>query len=151
MKLNLGCGKNKLDGYINIDKSAEVEPDLCHDITVGLPFETSEIDEVRAFDILEHIPPGKVIHVINEIWRVLKPGGLFEHFTPSTDGRGAWQDPTHVSFWNYNSWFYYTNKNFLQYGIKALFKTDELHDVITDTIFNVIHTHGRMRAVKERA
>ena len=27
---------------------------------------------------------------------------------PSTDGRGAFQDPTHVSFWNSNSFWYYT-------------------------------------------
>ena len=30
---------------------------------------------------------------------------------PPTDGRGAWQDPTHVSFWNEHSFWYYTNKN----------------------------------------
>ena len=29
---------------------------------------------------------------------------------PSTDGRGAFQDPTHVSYWNENSFLYYTDK-----------------------------------------
>ena len=151
MKLNLGCGEKKIDGYENIDKDLNVEPDFCFDIEDGLPYDDNSIDEIRAYDFLEHVHPGKVVFVMNEIWRVLKPGGRFEHFTPSTDGRGAWQDPTHVSFWNYNSWFYYTNKDFRKYGIKALFKTISLQDVITDSIFNVIHTRGIMEAIKERA
>ena len=34
--------------------------------------------------------------------------GLAAVATPSTDGRGAFQDPTHVSFWNSNSFWYYS-------------------------------------------
>ena len=34
---------------------------------------------------------------------------------PSTDGRGAWQDPTHVSFWNEHSFWYYTDRNKAQF------------------------------------
>ena len=36
------------------------------------------------------------------------PSGWFLALTPSADGRGAFQDPTHVSFWNSNSFWYYT-------------------------------------------
>jgi hypothetical protein len=46
--------------------------------------------------------------MMNEIWRVLAPNGWFTSSTPSSDGRGAFQDPSHVSYWNPNSFWYYT-------------------------------------------
>ena len=149
MKLNLGSGLRKIDGYINIDNRAEVKPDVICDVPEGLPYPDNSIDEVRAFDFLEHIPLGKTILVIEEIYRVLKPDGFFEHFTPSTDGRGAFQDPTHISFWNYNSWLYYTDDSHRElYGIQAKFNIVQLRDVISNNALRVIHTHGIMEAVK---
>jgi SAM-dependent methyltransferase len=52
---------------------------------------------------------------MKEIHRVLAPGGILLSHTPSTDGRGAWQDPTHVSFWNENSFWYWTRPQQMQY------------------------------------
>jgi len=147
MKLNLGSGFRPIDGYVNIDNRPELHPDLVLDVTEGFPYEDNSVDEVRAHDFLEHIPIGKTIGVINEIWRVLKPGGVFEHLTPSSDGRGAFQDPTHVSWWNINSWFYYTDDEYRNlYGIKAKFNIGELRDINSGS--RIIHTFGRMYAVK---
>lgn len=147
MKLNLGCGKRKLEGYLNIDIQESVDPDLCHDILNGLPLEDNSVEEVRAFDFLEHMPLGRQVDVINDIWRVLKNDGLFEHLTPSTDGRGAFCDPTHLSFWNILSWRYYTDDAHRElYNIKAKFIIEVLGDTITED--SIIHTYGKMRAVK---
>jgi hypothetical protein len=44
---------------------------------------------------------------MSEAFRVLKPGGTFDIDVPSTNGMGAFQDPTHKSFWNVNSFLYY--------------------------------------------
>lgn len=153
LKLNLGCGEKHLQGYINIDNDPAVSPDKVIDIaTVGLSrFGDSTAEEVKATDFLEHIPIDKTIFVIDEIWRVLRPGGQFKHMTPSTDGRGAFQDPTHRSFWNRNSWMYYCpdmvgGRRF--YGIKAHFRILRLEDVWTDPENRVLHTVGIMVAVK---
>ncbi|MBW2596848.1 MAG: methyltransferase domain-containing protein [Deltaproteobacteria bacterium] len=144
IRINLGCGKRKVKGYINIDIDPAHEPDLILDLSkCALPYGDNSVDEVRAFDFLEHIPLGKTIFVIDEIWRVLKPGGKFEHFTPSTDGRGAFQDPTHLSFWNINSWLYFTDGIWANmYGIKSKFKVEQLRDIITSDALRIIHTHG---------
>ena len=148
MKLNLGCGFRKKAGHVNVDIQARVEPDLICDVAQGLPFADSTIDEVRAFDFLEHIPLGKTMGVIEEIWRVLKPDGLLEHFTPSTDGRGAFQDPTHLSFWNINSWLYFANDGYRNlYGARANFKVMLLKDVKTGE--GIIHTWGKLNAIKQ--
>ncbi|WP_438315713.1 hypothetical protein ACSHWO_26925 [Streptomyces sp. HUAS TT3] len=56
---------------------------------------------VRAVDFLEHVP--QKIPLINELYRLLAPGGMLLSLTPSSDGRGAYQDPTHVAYSNERS------------------------------------------------
>lgn len=147
--LNLGCGFRRLEGYVNIDNRAEVKPDLVCDVIQGLPYEDNSVDEVRAYDFLEHIPIGKTIGVVTEIWRVLKPGGKFESLTPSTDGRGAFMDPTHSSWWNRHSWLYYSDPQYRNlYGIKANFQIDTLKDFEVVPGMGIIHTLVIARATK---
>ena len=150
IKLNLGCGNDHKFGYMNIDCREECKPDRVFNIEAGgLGFlEDNSVDEIRAFDFLEHITLGRTVFVIEEIYRVLKPDGYFEHFTPSTDGRGAFQDPTHKSFWNINSWLYYTSRQWNLYGIKALFGIIKLEDRMTSEALKIIHTYGLMYAKK---
>jgi len=123
MKLNLGSCDRHFDGFLNVDICAPA--DVIADLTQKWPWEDSSVHEIRAYDIIEHLPDK--IHTMNEAWRVLVPGGIFDIFIPTTEGRGAWQDPTHVSFWNRNSFFYFVDgiaerERFgKHYGIKARF------------------------------
>jgi predicted SAM-dependent methyltransferase len=78
MKLNLGCGTNKLDGFINIDGHADSKPDVVLDISQDvLPYIAGTVDEVVLFHCIEHIPEKCHDWVLGEIHRVLKPGGKF--------------------------------------------------------------------------
>ncbi len=121
-KLNLGSGLNYLNGYVNIDIQERVSPDLIHDVSAGLPFKTSTIEEVRAHHFLEHLHRDCVIFVMTEIWRVLVPNGLLDVVVPSTEGLGAFQDPTHQSFWNRNTFLYFMNDDYRRlYDIQAKF------------------------------
>lgn len=74
VKLNLGCGFDTKEGYINVDKynpKAEVQADL-----LALPFEDDSADEVAAFHVIEHISWRRQMDLYEEFHRVLKPGGL---------------------------------------------------------------------------
>jgi len=51
------------------------------------------------------------LQVMKEVSRVLSPGGWLLCQVPSTDGRGAFQDPRHISYWNENSFAYYTQRD----------------------------------------
>lgn len=153
MKLNLGCSDNLHPDYLSVDiwappsaKPARMKGDIevvdgkptifegesewagrfmKADLRKAWPFETSSVDDILANDIFEHLP--SKVKTMNEAHRVLKPGGLLELFVPTTDGRGAWQDPTHVSYWTPNDLFYFTEhfaewKRFHEaYGITARF------------------------------
>jgi len=149
LHLNLGSGLKPIDGYVNIDNRKEVNPDLACDVIDGLPYADNSVDSVRAYDFLEHIPIGKTIDVIDEIWRVLKPGGIFASLTPDAEfGQGAFQDPTHQSFWVENSWLYFSEPNSRAlYGTKAHFKINTIERL--DTGNRIYHLHVIAEAIKE--
>lgn len=75
MKLHLGCGTNKLTGWVNIDSVAAVNPDLVHDISEPLPYPDLSVDEILAEDLLEHFDKYARYLVFGEWVRVLKVGG----------------------------------------------------------------------------
>jgi hypothetical protein len=91
---------------------------------------------------------------MGEIHRVLAHGGWAFIEVPSTDGRGAFQDPTHVSYWNENSFLYYTdaylanfidNKSirFQEYRRETYFPNDWMKNL------NVCVTSAWLIAVKD--
>lgn len=107
MKLHLGCGTIYLKGYVNVDAApefmAEDAPDLVEEnsttmdnyykddfcknsgLTVAdsmavlptLPFDDESAEEAVMIHVLEHFPKYEAKKVLNEIWRVLIPGGKF--------------------------------------------------------------------------
>jgi glycosyltransferase involved in cell wall biosynthesis len=95
---------------------------LGHDLDKVWPALDGSVGVIRAFDAIEHLRDP--IHTMNEAWRVLAPGGVMLVSVPSTEGRGAWCDPTHVSFWNDLSFRYYSDDQFRCYvpAIKARFQ-----------------------------
>ena len=121
---------------------------MC-DCNGPIPLPDNCADEVNASDFLEHLQNDKRINIMTEIWRLLKPGGIFTSFTPSTDGRGAFQDPTHYAFWCENSFWYYSMDNCRAlYGIKPKFDIVSLSTTPMDASF-VCHVNAVLRCVKE--
>jgi O-antigen biosynthesis protein len=110
LKLNLGGRFNRQPGFVNIDLRGA---DLCCDLRYRWPFADNSVGVILADDFLEHLP--NKMHAIKEAYRVLAPGGYFLSRTPSTDGRGAFQDPSHVAFYNENSFLYYCDRRWAQY------------------------------------
>src|ERR1051325_6090551 len=104
--IDLCGGINKVDGYESVDL---YNADIITDLDCRWPFEDNSVGLIRARDAIEHLK--NPIHTMNEAWRVLAHGGFFLITVPSTDGVGAWCDPTHVSFWNARSFRYYTEKD----------------------------------------
>ncbi len=73
IRINLGCGRRKLDGWINVDiKDADVN---C-DISGALPFPDNYADEVMAIHLIEHFYPWEAENILTEWRRILKPGGV---------------------------------------------------------------------------
>jgi len=75
MKLNLGCGGKKLEGYINIDIGPQFNPDIVGDLCDLSQFEDNSADEIRLDAAYEHIYFQKRADALREWHRVLGPGG----------------------------------------------------------------------------
>jgi SAM-dependent methyltransferase len=106
LKVDIGGGLNPYPGYITVDTRETA--DHVYDLNDGIPLPDNSVGVLNASHILEHLHDKTKI--MGEIHRVLAHGGWAFIEIPSTDGRGAFQDPTHVSYWNENSFLYYTDK-----------------------------------------
>jgi SAM-dependent methyltransferase len=141
--VDLGCGFRK-GGTIGIDATANnTTADLiCLLGFDQLPFDDDSVDEVVCRDLLEHLPKAvflesrrklhyPVMHLIDEIWRVLKPNAVFRSWTPVYPHPELFQDPTHLSEWTMKSMDYFCGvyegaKRI--YGIKACFEKVEVRE-----------------------
>jgi glycosyltransferase involved in cell wall biosynthesis len=112
LALDLGGAHNPTPGYKTVDL---YEPaDYVGDIFDVLgSMEDNSVGVIRAVDFLEHI--SDKIRLWNEMYRVLAHSGMIFSLTPSTDGRGAYQDPTHVAYYNSNSFWYFVDENYKKF------------------------------------
>jgi len=109
-RIDLCGGHNPAPGYETVDLA---NASITADLNGPWPFASGSIGVFRANDALEHLRDP--LHTMQEIYRCLAPNGWLLSETPSTDGRGAFQDPTHVSFWNENSFWYYTRRGMARF------------------------------------
>lgn len=86
-------------------------------ISPRLPFADGSLGVVHAVEVLQHVADRAAL--FNECYRALAHGGIVFTETPSTDGRGAFQDPSHVAWWNENSFWYLTQAT-LGHALPAL-------------------------------
>ena len=124
MKLDIGCGPNKLEGYVGVDIipfdgkvdwvgdmredlwvfNSKVKPELeginhwVNESTEGnfrFSLEDDCVDEVHSSHFLEHLTGAERIFFFNELFRVMKPGAQARFITPSWSHERAYGDPTH--------------------------------------------------------
>lgn len=139
--LDLGCGfspKNmfEAEALYGVDRYEDKERNIF-EVNLGfekLPFDDSSFHYVTAYDVLEHIPKfaessesrgAPFIYLMNEVFRVLRPGGRFFTLTPIFPYLGAFQDPTHNNIITADTFELYFSKDKLDiakhYGITAEF------------------------------
>ena len=100
IKLDLGCGSNQQEGFINLDCRQLPGVDIVHDVeTLPWPVPSECVSLVLARHIVEHINPAKggFIKFMDECWRVLKYDGQLLISTPYGGSLDYWADPTHIN------------------------------------------------------
>jgi glycosyltransferase involved in cell wall biosynthesis len=109
-KIDIGGGLYPRPGYESVDIK---NGDIIADLNERWPFEDNSVGVINASHVLEHLHDKH--HSMSEMHRVLADKAWAFVEVPSTDGRGAFQDPTHVSYWNQNVFWYYTQKYYADY------------------------------------
>ncbi len=107
---DLGGAFSCPDGWRSVDLR---DADICCDLNKSWPFEDNSVLAFRAFDIFEHLKDTQ--HVMREASRCLVNGGYLHVQVPHALGNGAHMDPTHVSYWVEQSFWYYTRAEQAQY------------------------------------
>ncbi|HNV01502.1 MAG TPA: methyltransferase domain-containing protein [archaeon] len=101
MKLHVGCGFDKLEGYINCDFSKEVKPDKNFDITKKWPFKNNQVTEIIMNHTLEHTQ--KPIDVMKEMYRICKNEAIIKIRVPYFSSESAFSMMDHYSFYSYTT------------------------------------------------
>jgi len=124
--IDLCGGVNPVLGYLSVDLA---NADITADLNERWPFADSSLGLIRAHDAVEHLRDP--VRTMNEAYRSLAHGGVLDILVPSTDGQGAFCDPTHVSFWNYRSFRYYTDLAYRKFlaAAKCRFQVLRVADV----------------------
>ncbi|HIH32432.1 TPA: methyltransferase domain-containing protein [Candidatus Woesearchaeota archaeon] len=109
-KLNIGCGHQKLKGWVNLDINAEEGIDAVHDLDkYPYPFNDESFEEIRAYSIIEHLKDP--VKTVEELHRILKPGGTLDIIVPHYTSAIAWGNPTHLRPYSYDTFFFFVKNS----------------------------------------
>jgi Methyltransferase domain len=98
--LNLGSGRRKMAGAVNLDISNQVGADVVHDLTVmPWPLASDAFREVHAQDVVEHL--NDTVRVMEEIHRICRNGARVHITVPHFSSGNAYTDPTHRCLFSY--------------------------------------------------
>jgi len=151
--LDLGCGPVPRNPYqqdelfgVDIaptENSSQITIRQANLTLQPIPFPDHYFDSLSAFDFLEHVPrvlptPDGLstrfpfIELMNEIHRVLRPGGILYALTPCYPAYEAFQDPTHVNIMTEKTHLYFTGANPLgrMYGFSGQFEAHKVEWVV---------------------
>ena len=103
MKLNLGCGRDYREGWLNVDVNREVKADVYLDMAEGLPFRDNSAAYAVLDNVLEHVPRDRYFHFVEELHRVCVAGAHIEVYVPHYSGMHALKHPAHHMFFGIGS------------------------------------------------
>jgi SAM-dependent methyltransferase len=138
-KLHLGCGRTILEGWINLDlvplPGVDVVADLETCDTQPLPFDDNSVDSIYASHLLEHI--GRPLPLMQELYRIAKPGATATFRLPYGSSDDAYEDPTHARQYFLQSFGYFSQPYYWRadYGYRGDWLTEKITLVVENTLY----------------
>ncbi|HZO80789.1 MAG TPA: methyltransferase domain-containing protein [Candidatus Binataceae bacterium] len=133
--LNLGCGRKRREGALNLDRVPELNPDVTHDLDkIPWPLADNQFGEVYAEDVLAHCTD--VIATMEEIHRVCQDHAIVRITTPHFSSANSFVDPTHLQHFSYFSFDYFTDNHEFGFYSKKRFRRHRAQIVFLPTLAN---------------
>lgn len=141
IKLHLGCGDVRLNGWENIDLNSPLA-DFRLDLRNGLPHENSSVSYVYSEHFIEHMTRAEAKYLLEECCRVLKPEGTIRLSTPDlkflaatylSGKTDAWGD-----LWRPANSCHLMNEGMRFWGHQFLYDAEELKSLLADTGFTYV-------------
>lgn len=129
LKINLGGGTEKIEGFTNIDILPLPEVDIVADLNKGIPLPDNSVEEIWSSHCLEHL--SSTVKIMEEIYRVCRNNALVKIKVPYFKSIGAFKDPTHRQFFTEHSFDYFSQEKIKSQGlpdyqIKTNFKIEKI-------------------------
>lgn len=85
LKINLGSGHWKLEGWVNVDIDPDSEPDVLADLSGPLPFDDGVAGYMHTEDFIDQLDLPGARRFLLECHRILAPGGVIRILTPDVE------------------------------------------------------------------
>jgi len=133
-RLNVGCGRNIEEGWVNLDSAALSGVDLVCDLEnlrekpIDLPDET--VEHFLLSHLIEHIQDS--LGVMQELWRLAMPDAIAVIRVPHGGSDDAWEDPTHVRPYFHGSFGYFSQPYYWRadYGYRGDWQPERIQLVV---------------------
>jgi ubiquinone/menaquinone biosynthesis C-methylase UbiE len=127
LRLNLGCGRNALPGWTNLDRVALRGVDVVADLEAPLPFAADSVETLLMCHVLEHIKDA--LGLMQELHRIAQPGAQLQVHVPFGASDDAWEDPTHVRPYFLRSFSYFAQPFYSRadYGYRGDWQPERIH------------------------
>lgn len=110
LRLNVGCARNQLPGFLNIDIDPRCHPDMLVEPGKPWPFPSGQFNFVLMSHILEHVRDP--FPLLDDVWRVLRPGGHVLIVVPHGMSEQQMGTPAHVVAYNAMSFTAFTTQRY---------------------------------------
>lgn len=160
LKLHLGCGRNVLPEWTNVDSAPLPGVDVVFDLDAcrerPLPFPDDSVDEFLASHVIEHL--SHPLPFMQELHRVARPGAKAVFRVPYGSSDDAFEDPTHVRQYFINSFGYFSQPYYWRadYGYRGDWTTEVVTLVVDarkyagkDAAHVMSEVHSLRNVVKE--
>lgn len=112
MKVHIGCGLRRIEGWVNVDYHPTEATDMVFDLQEEWPIKPNQVEAIYGCHVLEHL--SRPLDFFRAAWTALRPNGTMDLHFPYGGHRSAWWDHTHVRPW------FSENFGFLQPGYDAV-------------------------------
>ena len=139
IKLNVGCGRNILPEWTNLDVAASPGVDIVYDLEraaeIRLPLEENTVDEFLLSHVLEHV--SNALPMMQELYRVARPDAKAIIRLPHGASDDAWEDPTHVRSYFPQSFSYFAQTNYWRadYGYRGDWQPERVLLLVSKQIY----------------
>ncbi len=133
-RLNVGCGRNVREGWINLDYTALPGVDIVCDLDRvrenPIPLPDGSIAEFLLSHVIEHLRDPMA--VMQELWRLAQPGAVATLRVPHGASDDAWEDPTHVRAYFPGSLMYFAQPAYWRadYGYRGDWQAERIQLVV---------------------
>ena len=153
LRLNLGCGRSPLEGWVNVDVVALPGIDVVADLdacrTTPLPFADGTVSQFHMSHVLEHI--GDMLALMQELHRIAEPGAQILIRAPYGSSDDAYEDPTHRQRLFVNSFIYFAQPTYWRadYGYRGDWDVEQVTLSVRKADNEGLPVEAVMRKVQE--